>query len=370
VRAVTDRPRFLVLSESWSPGWRAALDGQPTPIYRTNYVIQGVVVPPGDHTVSLVYDPPAFRWGVAISLVALVAWLALAGWSIVVARRDKGGNRLLAFWRLLHPLPSQLTVLAAGAFVLLAARGIPPLDRLLHLLVIETAMQFSISAFNDYFDRHVDAGRPDKPVALGVIAPREAVLVGLMFAFVALALSVPLGVWLTLLTLVGLSGGLLYDAGLKYTAFSWLPFAIAFPTLPLWAWAGASPGGLFPPQLAWVVPVGAVLVLGIHLADTIPDISRDTGSGVRGLAHRLGKERALALCWGAFAASIILTLGLWAVIPYNLAWYLPGLALGAILILSGVALYLRDPSRDRHMTLLLELGALVLAVGWLAGITL
>ena len=56
----------------------------------------------------------------------------------------------------------------------LAARGLPPLGRLLHLLAIEAAMQFSISAFNDYFDRLVDAGRPDKPVALGTVTPRQA----------------------------------------------------------------------------------------------------------------------------------------------------------------------------------------------------
>src|SRR2546423_9509193 len=85
------------------------------------------------------------------------------------------------YLRLLHPVPSLLTVLAAGAFVALAARGLPPLGRLAHLLVIEAGMQFSISAFNDYFDRQVDAGRPEKPVAAGVISPRAAWAVGLAF---------------------------------------------------------------------------------------------------------------------------------------------------------------------------------------------
>jgi 4-hydroxybenzoate polyprenyltransferase len=279
-------------------------------------------------------------------------------------------NRLIALWRLLHPVPSLLTVLAAGAFVLLAARGIPPLGRLLHLLVIEAGMQFSISAFNDYFDREVDAGRPDKPVAQGIIGPREAVLVGLLCALVAVMLALPLGFWVTALTVVGLGGGLLYDAGLKYTALSWLPFAIAFPTLPLWAWAGASPDGRFPPQLAWVVPVGAVLVLGIHLADTIPDLSADRGRGVRGLAHRLGLQRSLALCWAAFAACVLLTLALWAFVSYRPEWYLFGLGSGVFLMAWGVAAYLRDHSRARRMALLLELGAIALAVGWLAAITL
>lgn len=270
---------------------------------------------------------------------------------------------------MLHPVPSLLTVLAAGAFVLLAARGLPPLGRLFHLLAIEAAMQFSISAVNDYFDRHVDQGRSEKPVASGQISPRLALLSGFIFASLSLALAAPLGLTLLLLTAIGLGGGLIYDAGLKSTALSWLPFSVAFPTLPLWAWAGMG-DGRFPQQLWWVVPVGAVLVLGIHLADTIPDLASDTQAGVRGLAHRIGLHRSLALCWGAFAAGALMTLALSAILPYQLEWYVPGLALWALLMVTGIVLYSLDSSRLRRMTLLLEIGALALAVGWIGAITL
>ena len=275
-----------------------------------------------------------------------------------------------AFWRMLHPLPSIMTVAVAGAFVVLAAKGLPPLGRFVQLLAVEAAMQFSISAFNDYFDRHIDAGRAGKPVASGAISPRLAWVTGLLLGAGAILLALPLGGWVALLTSIGLGGGLLYDAGLKYTAFSWLPFSIAFPTLPLWAWAGASPGGSFPPQLSWVTPVGAVLVLGIHLADTIPDLAADTQAGVRGLAHRLGLSRSLALCWGAFAAGTLLTLALLPFLRYDLAWYLPGLIAGTLLLAAGVIVYLRDTSKVRVMSLLLEMGAMSIAVGWVAAITL
>jgi 4-hydroxybenzoate polyprenyltransferase len=263
-----------------------------------------------------------------------------------------------------------MTVVVAGAFVVLAARGLPPVGKFVQLLAVETAMQFSISAFNDYFDRHVDVGRRDKPVVTGIISPRVAWLTGLLLAIVAVLLALPLGGWVTLFTVIGLGGGLLYDAGLKYTALSWLPFSIAFPTLPLWAWAGASPDGTFPPQLFWVVPIGAVLVLGIHLADTIPDLASDTEAGVRGLAHRIGLTRSLALCWGAFAAGTLLTLGLLPFLRYSLAWYLPGLFAGVLLLCAGVIVYLRDARQVRVMSLLLEMGAMLVAVGWVAGITL
>jgi 4-hydroxybenzoate polyprenyltransferase len=253
---------------------------------------------------------------------------------------------------------------------MLAARGVPPVERLLLLLGVETLMQFSISALNDYFDREVDKGRVNKPVARGIISPGSALWIGVILAIGAVALAVPLGGWVTLFTAIGLGGGLLYDVGLKYTAFSWLPFAIAFPTLPLWAWAGAYPDGEIPARLLWVWPVGAVLVLGIHLADTIPDLASDSAAGVRGLAHRLGLQGSLTLCWGAFAAALMLTLMLWAFIPYSAEWYLPGLAVGALLISAGIGLYLIDAKRVRVMSLLLEVGAMALAVGWVAGIML
>lgn len=271
---------------------------------------------------------------------------------------------------MLHPVPSLLTVLAAGTFVVLAARGVPSPGRFLHLLAIEAAMQFSISALNDYFDRSIDAGRADKPVASGRISPYVAWRVGLLFGAVALLLALPLGSLLTIFTAVGLAGGLMYDAGLKYTAFSWLPFSIAFPTLPLWAWAGALPEATVPSRLYWVLPVGGALALGIHLADTVPDLATDAEAGVRGLAHRLGLRRSLLVCWGAFAVGTLLTLALAPSIRYRLEWYAPGLAVGVLLMLAGVATYLKEPGRVRLMSLLLEIGAMALAVGWVAGIML
>src|SRR5690349_8210669 len=113
-----------------------------------------------------------------------------------VSATPRDSNRALAFWRILHPLPSLLTVLASGVFVLLAARGIPPLSTLLCLLAIKLTRQFSLSAFNDYFDRHITRTRPDKPVALGIISPQTAWVAGAIFGIIAIILSFPYGPWL------------------------------------------------------------------------------------------------------------------------------------------------------------------------------
>jgi hypothetical protein len=85
----TEKSRLLVVNESWSEGWRARVDGIETPIYRVNYLVQGVVVPPGEHEVVFNYDPPIFKVGLVISGVSLLGLLGLLGLGIRQRRRDR-----------------------------------------------------------------------------------------------------------------------------------------------------------------------------------------------------------------------------------------------------------------------------------------
>jgi|GEM_PF-1999745 len=73
----TAAQRFLVLSEMYFPGWHAYVDGVETPIYRTNYIFRGVVVPAGRHTLTFVYRPASALWGAALSALALVVVVGL-----------------------------------------------------------------------------------------------------------------------------------------------------------------------------------------------------------------------------------------------------------------------------------------------------
>lgn len=68
---------YVVLVDSYDPGWRATVDGDPTPVLRANVAFRAVQVPRGLHVVELVYRPPAVLWGLAISGMAVVAALAL-----------------------------------------------------------------------------------------------------------------------------------------------------------------------------------------------------------------------------------------------------------------------------------------------------
>lgn len=69
-------PAWLVLSDSFYPGWQATIDGRDVPIFRANYLVRAARVPAGRHTVVFEYRPPLLRVGMAVSAVA---WLVAAG---------------------------------------------------------------------------------------------------------------------------------------------------------------------------------------------------------------------------------------------------------------------------------------------------
>lgn len=60
IRATTafDQPHVVVIANMFDPGWKAAVDGKETRIFRTNYLFQGVLVPGGDHIITLRYNYP------------------------------------------------------------------------------------------------------------------------------------------------------------------------------------------------------------------------------------------------------------------------------------------------------------------------
>ena len=75
-------PWTLSLHAYWIPGWTATIDGKPARTSPTDAIgVVGVGVPAGKHRVRLAFGPTLLRVAaIVISLLALVAWLALAWW--------------------------------------------------------------------------------------------------------------------------------------------------------------------------------------------------------------------------------------------------------------------------------------------------
>ncbi len=72
---------FLVIAESYYPGWEAHVDGQEVPIVRTNVAFQGISVPAGKHQVVFSFSPLSLKLGftaATFGLGILFAYLARA----------------------------------------------------------------------------------------------------------------------------------------------------------------------------------------------------------------------------------------------------------------------------------------------------
>lgn len=88
VRVETNQPGWLVLNDTFYPGWRATVDGTPAEILRANALVRAVAVPAGTHRVEFVYAPRSLEIGAAISLGTL---LVLALLFVLDFRRKPNG---------------------------------------------------------------------------------------------------------------------------------------------------------------------------------------------------------------------------------------------------------------------------------------
>jgi hypothetical protein len=69
---------YLVLTDTWFPGWRARVDGAETRIWRADHAFRAVILPPGPHEVEFWYAPRSLWIGLALSAPAAGAILLLA----------------------------------------------------------------------------------------------------------------------------------------------------------------------------------------------------------------------------------------------------------------------------------------------------
>lgn len=237
---------------------------------------------------------------------------------------DAGASaRVAALLRSCHPVPTVAVTAVATALAVLARRDAPGV-----LLVAATVLagQVSIGWLNDAVDAGRDraAGRTDKPVATGALA-RSTVAAAAVLAAVA---SVPLsfaagGVGGGVLHALVVGGGWAYDLGLKSTAVSLVPYAVAFGALPAFVVAPV----VTPPW--WLVAAGALLGSAAHFANVLPDLEADSATGVRGLPHRLGAS-------GSVVATVLLLLSASATLVLGPPGGVRpiGLVLGAVAVLA------------------------------------
>ena len=73
------------------------MDGAETPIYQTDYLLRGVALPAGKHTVVMEYKAPAFWKGVYVSGFTFFIVIALAIYGYATAKfRIPSGEAVIA----------------------------------------------------------------------------------------------------------------------------------------------------------------------------------------------------------------------------------------------------------------------------------
>jgi hypothetical protein len=90
----TDKRAFLAISEIYYPaGWNAYLNGNKTEIYPVNHILRGVVVPPGDHTLEMRFEPKTYMLSVILSLVGILSTIVLiiVGCYLYIKENYRGG---------------------------------------------------------------------------------------------------------------------------------------------------------------------------------------------------------------------------------------------------------------------------------------
>ncbi|MFD2568193.1 YfhO family protein [Pseudotenacibaculum haliotis] len=85
----SSKDQFAVFSEIYyKDGWNAYVDGKATPHYRVNYVLRGMKVPAGEHTIEFKFEPKVIQTGSTVSLVSYLLLLIVPlGWFFIEKRK-------------------------------------------------------------------------------------------------------------------------------------------------------------------------------------------------------------------------------------------------------------------------------------------
>ncbi len=277
-------------------------------------------------------------------------------------------RRVQGYWLMIHPFPVTMVVLFAAILALATARESLDLSRFVRAIATLFFSQVVVGISNDYHDRALDAqGQPWKPLASGIVAANEALaLIALAFVLM-LAFAISLGPIVLALALLGTFAGLLYNFSLRGTPFSWFPYVLGFITLPISIWVAME---RFDARQLVLVPIGLPLLLGVHLAQTLPDVESDLALGVHGLAVTLGRARGVTLIWSVCIGAQMIALVTALLLNSDLSIVLAAIVASFALVAASIVRYHRRPTSAtlRANFRLIAPSAVILAAGWLAAL--
>jgi 4-hydroxybenzoate polyprenyltransferase len=274
---------------------------------------------------------------------------------------------ILAYLRLPHAVPVLMVMGTTAALGLLVADGWPGFGSALRLLGAMLGSQVAIGTINDLVDADLDArARSDKPIPAGLVSPAAAQAIAASGIVLMAGLSATFGVVPFLLCALGTASGIAYSLWFKRTIWAWVPYLVALPLLPIWVWTAL---GDLDSRIVAVYPVALPAVIGLQVAQSLPDVESDRRAGVDTLAVRLGVEPARNLCWSSTVLAVALAVASapWITNRPAYVWIAAGPALALVLI--NALIWARDRAQGiRSCFPCVALSVAVLAIGWAAAI--
>lgn len=214
------------------------------------------------------------------------------------------------------------------------------------------AGQLAIGWQNDWTDADRDraTGRTDKPIANGQVTRRVVGLAALIAGAACIPASMRNGRSAGTIHLAAVASAATYNAGLKATPASFIPYAVSFSLLPVFVHRSC-PGESKPPL--WAPLAAGSLGVAAHVLNVLPDRDLDRSVGILGLPQRLshGQNLAIVECL-LLASSTLVSFGPKQRGLRPVAGYVASLGLASAAIQAARA---RDDRRAFRRVLLLSL---------------
>ncbi len=228
-------------------------------------------------------------------------------------------------------------------------------------------LQLAIGAANDWADAPADeVAQPGKPVPSGRVGRSTAARIALGAAATGLALASLAGLAPLALAAAGLSVGLAYDLRLKGTRWSWVPYVVGIPLLPVFSWVGAS--GSLPAPFALLVPIAMLAGAALAVANALSDLERDRAAGTETVATSLGFVLARRIGAALQGLVVAAAMGSAATLGGDAAW-VALVAVGSAIVLAGVAVgWNRRPAVRRRAWEAQAVGVGIVAAGWIGAL--
>jgi hypothetical protein len=92
IKVENKKPGYLVISDTYYPGWKAFVDGREETIERAYYSLRAVYLDAGEHEIVMKYEPISYVLGKRLSLGSL---LILFVWACILIVRKKMRKKVL-----------------------------------------------------------------------------------------------------------------------------------------------------------------------------------------------------------------------------------------------------------------------------------